>query len=266
MRRQLEEEHDNKERWLVSYADFITLLFAFFVVMYSISSVNEGKYKVLSDSLEGVFNAPAKSIKPIQVGEVSPRTEKPDTRQIFIQPLVDNDNNPPPEPSAKDLEAKKQDEQLDAIAGEFEDSFQDLIFDDKVSVQKKDDWIEISLDDTVVFRSGGVEPVDDALPIIEKIASIMNQHDNAMLVEGHTDNVPIRSGVFPSNWELSAARAATVVRYLALEGVSPGRMGAMGYGEFQPVARNDTPAGKSKNRRVVLLISKSRDIRQGLMK
>ncbi|KZY95601.1 flagellar motor protein MotD, partial [Oleiphilus sp. HI0072] len=245
--------------------DFITLLFAFFVVMYSISSVNEGKYKVLSESLEGVFNAPAKTIKPIQVGDISPRSTSPDSREIFIQPMI-GESSPPPDQRKKKKEPSKEDLQLEMIAGEFEDNFEDLIFEEKVSVQKKDDWIEISLDDTVVFQSGGVEPVDDALPIIEKIAGIMNQHDNAMLVEGHTDNVPIRSPVFPSNWELSAARAATVVRYLALEGVSPSRMGAMGYGEFQPAARNDTAAGKSKNRRVVLLISKSQDIRQGLMK
>ena len=93
----------------------------------------------------------------------------------------------------------------------------------------------------------------------------MQGHDNAMLVEGHTDNIPIRSSTFPSNWELSAARAASVVRYLAIEGVSPSRMGAMGYGEFQPVVRNDTPQGRRKNRRVVLLVSKSKDLRQSLM-
>ena len=101
---------------------------------------------------------------------------------------------------------------------------------------------------------------------MSKIAKVSEKGTGKINVSGHTDNVPIRSPVFPSNWELSAARAATVVRYLALEGVSPSRMVAMGYGEFQPVARNDTIAGKSKNRRVVLLISKSQDIRQGLLK
>jgi len=263
MRRNIEEEHDNKERWLVSYADFITLLFAFFVVMYSISSVNEGKYKVLSDSLEGVFNGPQKTIEPIQVGDISPRVEHPFFDDSAVQPIVDKTD----QISKKRKKETTPDEnlQLEKIAGEFEESFEDLIFEGQVSVQKKDDWIEISLDDTVVFSSGGVEPIYEALPIIEKIARIMDDHENAMLVEGHTDNVPIRSSTFPSNWELSAARAASVVRYLALEGVSASRMGAMGYGEFQPVARNDTTAGKRKNRRVVLLISKSNDIRQSLM-
>ena len=261
MRKHIEEEVDNKERWLVSYADFITLLFAFFVVMYSISSVNEGKYKVLSDSLEGVFNSPQKAILPIQVGDVPVRASKSSAPAINIMPVIKT-----PEPlEDQEIREMQEQEELNQIAGEFENSFEDLIFEQRVSVQKKDDWIEISLDDTVVFSSGGVEPIDEALPIIEKIARIMQGHTNAMLVEGHTDNVPIRSATFPSNWELSAARAASVVRYLALEGISPSRMGAMGYGEFQPVVRNDTPQGRRKNRRVVLLVSKSKDLRQSLM-
>tara|TARA_R110002073_G_scaffold89014_3_gene211030 strand:- start:34173 stop:34964 length:792 start_codon:yes stop_codon:yes gene_type:complete len=262
MRKQPEEEVDNKERWLVSYADFITLLFAFFVVMYSISSVNEGKYKVLSDSLEGVFNSPQKAILPIQVGDVPVKSQSYQTPAINIMPVV---KTPDPLDEQKKIREIQEQEELNKIAGEFEDSFEDLIFEQKVSVQKKDDWIEISLDDTVVFSSGGVEPIDEALPIIEKIARIMQDHENAMLVEGHTDNMPIRSASFPSNWELSAARAASVVRYLSIEGISPSRMGAMGYGEFQPVVRNDTPQGRRKNRRVVLLISKSTDLRQSLM-
>lgn len=261
MRRRQEWETDNKERWLVSYADFITLLFAFFVVMYSISSVNEGKYKVLSESFEGIFNKEQKTLNPVQVGDVIPLSESDEFGDTHIKPIFGI-----PEPTAKELpKSADEDLQLELIAGEFEESFEDLIFEEKVSVQQKDDWIEISLDDTVVFSSGGVEPIDEALPIIEKIARIMNGHENAMLIEGHTDNVPIRNSVFPSNWELSAARAASVVRYLALEGVSANRMGAMGYGEFQPVARNDTREGKRKNRRVVLLISKSEGIRQSLL-
>lgn len=262
MRKRHEEEVDNKERWLVSYADFITLLFAFFVVMYSISSVNEGKYKVLSDSLEGVFNAPQKSTKPIQIGEELARSEGYKSQAINLIPIL---TSPPEEDQQEKQKSFLENQELNQIAGEFEASLEDLIQEQKVSVKKMDDWIEISLEDTIVFSSGGVEPIDEALPVIEKIARILKAHDNAMLVEGHTDNIPIRTGAFPSNWELSAARAASVVRYLALEGVSPQRMAAMGYGEFRPVVRNDTPQGRRKNRRVVLLVSKSKDLRTSLM-
>jgi len=262
MRRQLEEEHDNAERWLVSYADFITLLFAFFVVMYSISSVNEGKYKVLSQSLEGVFNGAPKTIEPIQVGAITPRSESKSAGESKVKPIFLI-----PESLAKEkIKDDAENLQLERIAGEFEKSFEDLIYQEKISVKTDENWIEVSLNDTVIFSSGGVEPVHEALAIIEKIARIMSEHDNAMLVEGHTDNIPIRSSLYPSNWELSAARAASVVRYLALEGIAADRMGAMGYGEFQPVARNDTNEGKRKNRRVILLISKGKDIRQSLLK
>jgi len=145
---------------------------------------------------------------------------------------------------------------------EFIKSFEDLIFEQHLTVEQKEDWIEVSLNESVVFTSGGVEPIDAALVVIEKIAKIMSGRDNAILVEGHTDNIPIRGSVFPSNWELSAARAASVVRYLALEGVTPERLGAVGFGEFKPVARNDTLKGRLKNRRVVILISKKNDIHE----
>lgn len=261
-RRQESAEEENRERWLVSYADFITLLFAFFVVMYSISSVNEGKYKVLSDSLEGVFNSRQKTIKPIQVGENEALTDQNESGDALIKPVFDI-----PDPKEKERKNElKEDLQLENVAGEFKESFEDLIFEDKVKVERKADWIEISLDDSMVFVSGGVEPIDAAFPIIERIADIMKKHSNAMLVEGHTDNVPINSGLFPSNWELSAARAAAVVRYLALEGVSPDRLGAMGYGEFNPIAGNESAEGRRKNRRVVLLISKKQNLRQSLIK
>ncbi len=261
MRKHTEEEVDNKERWLVSYADFITLLFAFFVVMYSISSVNEGKYKVLSDSLEGIFNAPQKSTKPIQVGELA-RSEGYKSKDIHILPIIKSVDMEDEAQQKKEAEEKKE---LDRIASKFETSLADLISDGKVSVEMMDDWIEISLEDTIVFTSGGVEPIYEALPIIEKIAQIMRNHENAMLVEGHTDNIPISTGSFPSNWELSAARAASVVRYLSMEGISPARMGAMGYGEFRPIVNNDTSQGRLKNRRVVLLVSKSTDLRTSLL-
>jgi len=261
MRRQREVEPANHERWLVSYADFITLLFAFFVVMYSISSVNEGKYKVLSDSLEGIFNTKEKTISPIQIGEYTPATEEQAFGKKKIKPILER-----PEPIAKELVKDEPDQQLEEIAGEFIKSFEDLIFEQHLTVEQKEDWIEVSLNETVVFTSGGVEPIDAALVVIEKIAKIMVGRDNAILVEGHTDNIPIRGSVFPSNWELSAARAASVVRYLALEGVTPERLGAVGFGEFKPVARNDTIKGRLKNRRVVILISKKNDIHETFLK
>lgn len=250
------ESHD---RWLVSYADFITLLFAFFVVMYSISSVNEGKYKVLSDSLEGVFNTRPKSLEPIQLGELNDRTEQ-QTSSDGMNPMLIGRHD-----SYETIKEKTEDAQLESVAGEFEESFDDLIFEDLLSIRVLDDWVEISLRDEIVFQSGGVIPAERAFDVIKRIAAVLRSKNNGVLIEGHTDNLRISSSEFPSNWELSAARAATFLRLLSIEGIDEGRMAAIGYGQYRPLVRNDTPQGRSKNRRIVLLISRSGDVRKSLI-
>ncbi|WP_437884277.1 flagellar motor protein MotD [Pseudomonas sp. LRF_L74] len=250
-RRRHEEEHENHERWLVSYADFITLLFAFFVVMYSISSLNEGKYKVLSESLVGVFSEPERSIKPIPIGEQRPRTTQPD------QSMVDENQN-------SEAASKPATDPLQEIADSMRDAFADLIGDQQLTVRANELWVEIELNSSLLFPSGDAVPNDMAFQLIEKVAKIVAPYENPIHVEGFTDNKPISTGQYPSNWELSAARSASIVRMLAMDGVNPGRMAAVGYGEFQPVADNDTEDGRSRNRRVVLVISRNLDIRRSI--
>ncbi|MCD5973441.1 MULTISPECIES: flagellar motor protein MotD [Pseudomonas] len=251
-RRRRPEEHENHERWLVSYADFITLLFAFFVVMYSISSVNEGKYKILSEALVGVFNEPERSMKPIPIGEQRPLSVKP------AEPLV------------------KDSEQVDAgigqnvtdplkeIADEVRDGFGDLIKSNQMTVRGNELWIEIELSSGLLFGSGDAIPSDKAFTIIEKVAKILKPFDNPVHVEGFTDDQPISTSQFPTNWELSSARSSSIVRMLAMEGLNPARMASVGYGEFQPVASNATAEGRGRNRRVVLVISRNLDVRRSL--
>ncbi|ARU89149.1 flagellar motor protein MotD [Pseudomonas sp. M30-35] len=245
-RRRHQEEHENHERWLVSYADFITLLFAFFVVMYSISSINEGKYKILSETLTGVFNQPDRSIKPIPVGEERPRTTEPD------RSMVDEEQTQAPEDSLKNIS--------DSITA----AFGELIASDQLKVSGNELWIEIELSSSLLFSSGDALPRDAAFDIVEKVAKILAPYGNPVHVEGFTDNQPIRTAQFPSNWELSAARAASVVRMLAIDGVNPSRMASVGYGEFQPVADNTTSEGRARNRRVVLVISRNLDVRRSI--
>ena len=246
MRRRQHQEHENHERWLVSYADFITLLFAFFVVMYSISSVNEGKYKVLSDTLVGVFNQPQRAIDPIPIGENLPRNisqldgagaaESADGSSASSDPLQD-------------------------ITAAMQAAFGDLIETGDLELRGNELWIEIELNSGLLFPSGDALPSDAAFGLLDRIAGILAPYQNPVHVEGFTDNVPIRSRAYPTNWELSAARAATVVRMLASGGVDPGRLAAVGYGEFRPVADNTTVAGRRANRRVVLLVSRFLDNR-----
>lgn len=241
-RRRHQEEHENHERWLVSYADFITLLFAFFVVMYSISSINEGKYKILSESLTGVFNQPDRSIKPIPVGEERPRTSEPDDT-TYDDPSSDST--------------------LQSIASSVREVFGELIQSDQLTVRGNEMWIEIELSSSLLFPSGDAIPNNQAFSIIEKVAKILAPYQNPVKVEGFTDNLPIQTAQYPTNWELSSARASSIVRMLAMDGVDPSRLAAVGYGEFQPIADNASAEGRARNRRVVLVISRNLDTRRG---
>lgn len=250
-RRRPPEEHENHERWLVSYADFITLLFAFFVVMYSISSVNEGKYKILSDSLVGVFSQADRSVKPIPIGEERPRTTEPDISQVDDPSGESSAGNPTLDP-------------LELIAQGMREAFGDLIANEQLTVRGNELWIEIELNSSLLFPSGDALPNDQAFQLIEKVAGILAPFDNPIHVEGFTDNLPISTDKFPTNWELSAARAGSVVRMLAAQGVNPSRLAAVGYGEFQPVADNATAEGRSRNRRVILVVSRNLDVRRSV--
>lgn len=255
-RRQSQTNLHNRERWLVSYADFITLLFAFFLVMYSVSSVNEGKYKVLSETLTGVFNVPQRSVNPVDTGESS-RPLAVDGEQVIV--LTANAATVSPRP--QEVTRFNRVEALQVMADELALEFDSLIGKGVVTIESSEQWLELSLRDSLLFSSGDAEPHYDALQVIEKIAGVLKGKDNAIRVEGFTDNLPIRTSTFPSNWELSSARASAVVRMLARSGIAPGRMAAVGYGEYQPVARNDTVEGRRRNRRVVLLVSRDAVVR-----
>ncbi len=250
-RRRAAEEHENHERWLVSYADFITLLFAFFVVMYAISSVNEGKYKILSESLVGVFNQPDRAVKPIPIGEERPRTTDPARSQVD-------------QPSGDSLLDQNASDPLQNIARSMREAFGDLIAKEQLTVRGNELWVEIELNSSLLFPSGDAIPNNAAFALIEKVAAILAPYENPVHVEGFTDNLPIATAKYPTNWELSAARASSIVRMLAADGVAPQRLAAVGYGEFQPAVSNNTVEGRARNRRVVLVVSRNLDVRRSV--
>ena len=246
-RRRHEEEHENHERWLVSYADFITLLFAFFVVMYAISSVNEGKYRVLSDALEAAFRAPPRSMEPIQVGRLARLALEPDAL-VALPPL------PPPALGGDPGGELAGREGLPRVAHEVTRALRPLVDMGLVRVRRRPDGVHIEVASGVLFPSGSARLTPEAMPVLERLAQVLRTVPNPVRVEGHTDNVPIRTTLYPSNWELSAARAASVVRLFERLGVDPGRLIAVGYGEHRPVADNATPEGRRRNRRVVVVV------------
>jgi chemotaxis protein MotB len=263
-RKRKHEDHENHERWLVSYADFITLLFAFFVVMYSMSSVNEGKYRVLSESMVAAFKSSARALQPVQVGELSRSPHIPDDNIIDIPkpinytPIVINQ----PYPSINDPISVKENswgmdaagEQMDLIAADVSFALQELIDQNVVEIRRGKLWLEIELRTNFLFSSGSASPSIEAEVILGKLGKVLKVYPNRVHVEGYTDDRPIVSPVFPSNWELSSARAAAVVRLFAVYGIAPQRMASVGYGEFRPVASNETEEGRTRNRRVVIVI------------
>lgn len=247
-RKRKAEEHENHERWLVSYADFITLLFAFFVVMYSISSVNEGKYRVLSSSMVSAFSQPAQSLSPIRYGK--------DLKSPVLQHKVMMDPNSLSRvgvdhqvvPSTQEIA------QMQMIADEVEKKLRELVEQDIVNIHKTNKGVEIEIKSNILFSSGQAVLQASAKPTLVKIADVLKDLKNQVNVEGFTDNVPIHTLVFPSNWELSAARAANVVHLFSKSGISPKRLSAIGYGEFKPQASNATPEGRKKNRRINIVV------------
>lgn len=239
-RRKRHEEHENHERWLVSYADFITLLFAFFVVMYALSSVNEGKYRVLSESLVAAFREPARSLQPIQVGNqavVNPRESAAVRNPV---PMLETTSQPT--------------EEMARLAEVMRKELAPLIKQGKVSVHSNARGVVVDINASLLFTSGQASINPEAMPLLERIAGVLVPLQYAVQVEGFTDDQPIHNTLYPSNWELSGARAGSVVRLLATQGVAPQRMVAAGYGEFRPVALNDTEINRARNRRVSIAV------------
>ncbi|MCK5120744.1 MAG: flagellar motor protein MotD [Methylococcales bacterium] len=260
-RKKYSDSNDNEshERWLVSYADFITLLFAFFVVMYSISSVNNEKYEHLSEALDEAFSTKHKVervIEPIQIG----------VEQKSIEPIIVD--NPIIEEVIKQKqlseEILRERRQLQLISEQFEDVMQPYIENDLIEVKKKDFWIELEMNSQLLFLSGEAELASKAIPVIRKIAEVVRRMKNVIRIEGHTDNISINTLEFPSNWDLSSARATTVVREFVKNGISAKRLSAVGYGEFHPVADNNSEEGRIKNRRVVLVLMSQAFARYGM--
>lgn len=239
------------QRWVVSYADFITLMFAFFVVMYAISSVNEEKYKQVADSLSGIFAGPEGDAERAIEG-------KSETDPAGIGVFRGGEENSRV-PTVKIIQPKPENSAvLKAIGEQMEVQFKKLISSGYIAVQSNNLWVSLELGANLVYPEGGALPAITSDPVFERVAKILNQYDNPIHIEGYTDNQLISTDEFPSNWELSAARAAGVVRILELNGVKPQRMAAVGFGEYQPLADNETEDGRKVNRRIVIVVTRDR--------
>jgi chemotaxis protein MotB len=258
-RRKKQADQVNHERWIVSYADFITLLFAFFVVMYSVSSVNEGKYRVLSQTLTTAFQETGRSLEPIQVGELQQQSDQMIGEEQSA--LIETENRIGPGTyddsgkldSAMNLPSDEG-QRMRFLAATIEDMLELYVEQDLVDVSFTENRVRVNMKDKMLYASGSAHLSNAAVTALRDISRVLSTVPNAIQVEGNTDNRPIHTEEFPSNWELSAARAASVVHLLTRMGVDPSRLSAIGYGEHHPTASNDSEEGRAKNRRVTLVI------------
>ncbi|TAN44860.1 MAG: chemotaxis protein MotB [Nitrospirae bacterium] len=205
-----EEEHENHERWLVSYADFITLLFTFFAALYALSSLDKAKADKISGSLRQAF-------------------------KVIEEPIMIHE------------------EKTKALIDDIRDKIKDA---NGISAKTEPRGVVVTFADGVLFDSGSAEIKKEATALLDKLPAALNSAPGKILIEGHTDNVPLSGGKYASNWELSTARASSILNFFITKGLDPNRFSIAGYAEYRPVAINNTDENRAKNRRVELIISK----------
>lgn len=258
-RKNKHEEHVNHEAWAIPYGDLITLLLAFFVVMYATSSINEGKYRVLSYSIAAAFKHTPRSLNPVELGD--PTVGGPTTadavmalpidtvnarmQQVGLMPIVSV-------PGSKAEERKKK------MTGELHKRLGYLEERGDVRIRQTQEGIEIAIGSDLLFASGEAALSGEARSVLRSLAEILLEQPNNIVVEGHTDNVPIRNQRFPSNWELSAGRAGRVLRLFSEAGIAGAQMSMRAYGEQRPEVANDSPQNRARNRRVVVIVRELR--------
>ena len=215
--------HDNEERWLLTYSDLITLLLGLFVILYAMSKIDAGKYAEFVNAMEGVFGSP----KGIMTGHGGVVQAPVPSVQVEREKIVDELR------SALHLDDKKL----------------------PISISYNERGITVHIMEEMLFASGSAEIISSALLALDSLATVLRGVGNDIRVEGHTDNVPINTPLFPSNWHLSVARAVNVGYYLIQHhGLNPERVSVVGFSEYRPLVPNDTPENRARNRRVDIVI------------
>jgi chemotaxis protein MotB len=235
-RKKYEQDFENHERWLISYADFITLLFAFFVVMYAVSVVNIGKYTVLSEALGDAFGGRGAANKSNTMVEVE---------ALPLSAIL----------AHKRAEAAKRDrERLELLAQKLDSILKPLVNTGKMRVTQTARGVTLEINASALFDEGDATLTPTAQETLRTVADLLKADPHGIEVEGFTDNTPIGNPAFASNWELSAVRASTVVRLFIDGGIDENRLTAVGHGHTRPVGPNDSAEGRLRNRRVSVMI------------
>ena len=237
---------DYINRWVISYADFVTMLLALFMVMFATSSMGDLKVKDVNKSIQKVFNAQSVTTNTKDTENVKNVETQQDPQSTFDntgKTILDGNNG------ILDTETVLQ---------KMKQLENDTELQTSVKVLKTDRGVVIRLNDTMLFDTGSAIIKPQAKATLDKISSSLASFENPVLIEGHTDSMPIRTEKYPSNWELSTARATNIIKYLTqAHKFPPSRLSAVGYGEYMPFEQNTTPQGRAKNRRVDIIVLSS---------
>lgn len=267
-RRHKHEEHANHEAWVIPYADLLTLLLALFVVLYAMSSINTTKYRALAQAISAAFNGSRAVIQPVTPNAPQSSVPVPTTKPAPIPrtPLahillpvltqhIATPNTSQGTPSDQNKTKLSEEQQnLERIRNQVERALQPLIDKNLVVVRRTPNWLEIEIRTDILFPSGVATLSPSATQVLTSLGDILAPFANPLRVEGYTDDMPINTAVYPSNWELSAARAASVARLFTEHGVDPERLGIVGWGQYRPAADNASVDGRNKNRRVLVVV------------
>lgn len=252
-------EHDNVHRWLVSYADYMTLLFALFVVLYAMAMVNEKPFESVTESIGRVFQATEDKTKNKGHGDdILPVNSSKTNKRLYGNGILDvaGPEIVDGERTLSNVSDSQVGTNLTSLEKELHTALYDIIESGYAQLQIDGDWLEIELNSGLLFPSGSASPTNSAKAILSVIYEVIGSSSNFIRVRGYTDNQPINTEVFSSNWELSVFRATAILRLLEELEMNPARMAIEGYGEYYPEASNIDAAGRAQNRRVVIAISK----------
>jgi chemotaxis protein MotB len=247
-------EHENSERWLLTYADMITLLVAFFIMLYAMSVMNQQKFQQLAISIRSGFGGSMMSGTPTVMQSGGGVDGRPSivSDSWMPMPKVAPSFPTPSRQSAQDADQKRLDRLLQILQKYIHDNHLEKTM--QVSQDQRGVIVTV-LTDRMLFAEGQADLRPQELGLLTEVASVLKRvPDNNVRVEGHTDNLPIHTIQFPSNWELSATRATTVLRYFIAHGINPARLEAVGDADQHPIDSNATAAGRARNRRVEIVV------------
>tara|TARA_R110002126_G_scaffold10245_50_gene46650 strand:- start:3993 stop:4958 length:966 start_codon:yes stop_codon:yes gene_type:complete len=251
-------EPEQLDRWLVSYADYMTLMFALFVVLYAMSVVKDEEFSALADTLTNVFERPARDGSGVSGSSVLTQAA-PQSDFSQYGSSLENAEGPELVADASTLSEVRQQHlgsPLVSLEQELNQALANLIEQGVVNIQQDENWLIIELSSGLLFASGSATATSSATTLLAEITDIINPINNFIRIRGYTDDQPISNELFSSNWELSVARATSVVRALESLGTPSYRMAIEGYGQYYPQTDNDSPEGRAANRKVVIALSR----------